>query len=196
MWLGDDREVAPAMGSETETAIASAEVPVEADLVSPGWNAVEPDPWPATDADLPVTAAIPPPLTMTEAELAQLARDEGWDEAEVAAIRAMISRPAHRPVELPGGTELDEAMAALDAVPVHPEVGAEPPHEWTKPVTGSDVPSTHDDWAFEAEPDPRPTYSAQPPMAPRRPAPDPNWLRQRRGPAASAYRRLRRLFPG
>jgi hypothetical protein len=136
---------------------------------------------------------IPPPLTMTEEELAQLARDEGWDETEVAAIRAMISRPVSSTVELPGSAELDEAISALQAVPVAPRSAPAPGSQWAKPAA-RDEETRRDDWAFEVEA-PQPAAS-QPRFAPRRAAPDPDWVRRRRGPAATAYRRIRRLFSG
>jgi hypothetical protein len=157
-------------------------------------------------------------------------------------------------IELPGATELDEALAALEAPPTPPEAtqpatiesDAEsaqpadaPPEEqtraarlgntaerqtsgerltsaeWSKPSpperrqesaleTGSTPP--------EPEPEPRSALpgpvpqprSAPPRPTPARPAPlrdsgevpDDDWLHGRRGPAANAYRRLRRLFPG
>jgi hypothetical protein len=76
------------------------------------------DAWPAVDSPAHATDAVRPPLAMTEDELARLALDEGWDEAEVAAIRAMITPVSSTTVDLPGAAELHEAMAALEAVPV------------------------------------------------------------------------------
>jgi len=176
MWLGADR----AATSEIEPASI---------------------PWPAESrstvaiaAAPPLTKAEPPLLRMTEQELARLARDEGWDEAEVAAIRAMIVPPPSRSVQLPGAAELDDAMAALHAVPVEADEQPFSTREWAKPPSDTRSP-TYDDWAFEVEPvaPPRPRVE---PLAPRRQPPDPGWLRRRQGPAATAYRRLRRLFPG
>ena len=160
-------------------------------------DALEPLSWPATDRGTATTQAVAPPLAMTEAELAQLARDEGWDEAEVAAIRAMISKPA-AVVELPGSAELDEAMSALQAVPIAPRAEPAPSSQWAKPPARGEETRVRDDWAFEVEPEPAPFRASapQPQAAPRRAAPDPDWLRRRRGPAASAYRRIRRIFSG
>jgi len=132
---------------------------------------------------------------MTEEELAQLARDEGWDDAEVEAIRAMILRPTPRTVQLPGAAELDEAMTALQAVPIGSQADAASPRQWAKPATPGAGTTGYEDWAFQVEPAPE-TPALRPPQAPRRAAADPNWLRQRRGPAASAYRRIRRIFTG
>ena len=135
---------------------------------------------------------IEPSTGPSEEELARLARDEGWDEAETAAIRAMIVPPPPRQVQLPGAAELDDAMAALHAVPVDPTEHAYPSREWAKPP-GETRAARYDDWAFEVEPasSPKPFIEQ-----PRRQPTDPGWLRQRQGPAATAYRRLRRLFPG
>ena len=190
MWLGADRDAA----SEMETAAPGRHAAPEP--LPAAWDPWETDTWPAADSGSPEVETMRPPLAMTEEELARLALDEGWDDAEVAAIRAMISEPAPSAVELPGAVELDEAMAALNAVALEEDADLAPPREWAKPATSDDEPATHDDWAYESEPGPPPTPAAAPPGAPRREAVDPGWLRRRRGPAASAYRRLRRLFPG
>jgi hypothetical protein len=151
--------------------------------------------WPAADRGPSVAEMVRPPLAMTEDELARLALDEGWDDAEVAAIRAMITPPPT--VDLPGATELHEAMAALEAVPVRSDPAFDASRQWAKPLADDEMPAPFEDWAFEAEP-------ASPPPPPRPPidvaatlrrgAADPSWLRRRQGPAAAAYRRLRRLF--
>jgi hypothetical protein len=137
---------------------------------------------------------------MTEDELARLALDEGWDESEVAAIRAMITPLPSATVDLPGAAELHEAMAALEAVPVQPDPSYDVSRQWAKTAPDDVEPARHDDWAFEAEPAPPPPAPTRPPndvtSALRRALEDPGWLRRRQGPAAAAYRRLRRLFPG
>ena len=175
MWLGADRGAA----AEMETA-------------STGWRA-EPRSAPTITAPPPVAAVEPPLLRMTEEELARLARDEGWDEAEVAAIRAMIVPPPAPRVQLPGAAELDQAMAALQAVPVDAGEDAYSSREWAKPPGETRSPR-YDDFAFEVES--APSRRIIDPLPPRRQPPDPGWLRRRQGPAATAYRRLRRLFPG
>lgn len=165
----------------------------------------ETQPWPTADvapvAPPPNPAAAepepepPPLLNMTEAELMQLAREEGWDAAEVATIRAMIRQPSSPAARLPGAAELDDAMSALKAVPVQAPAD-QPLRQWAKPPGGSSAPS-YDDWSFEVEaPPPAPVTSAPAYGIPRRPPGDPTWLRTRQGPAATAYRRLRRLFTG
>jgi hypothetical protein len=160
----------------------------------------EAEPWPSVDMAAIVTDPVRPPLAMTEDELARLALDEGWDEAEVAAIRAMITPLPSATVNLPGAAELHDAMAALEAVPVRTEPVPDPARQWAKPIAPEDPPARQDDWAFEAEPAPPMPEAPHSPMdvtaALRRSVTDPGWLRRRQGPAAAAYRRLRRLLPG
>jgi hypothetical protein len=182
MWLGRDPESSP---------VVSDEPPID--------YRAETDAWPAVDA--PPAMEVPrPPLAMTEDELARLALDEGWDESEVAAIRAMITPLPSSSVDLPGAAELHEAMAALEAVPVQADPVDDVSRQWAKQTPDDAEPPRHDDWAFEAEPAPPPPAPTRPPSdvtsALRRALEDPGWLRRRQGPAAEAYRRLRRLFPG
>lgn len=191
MWLGVDREAA------SEMEMATTGWHAEPDSMPPAWDPMETNAWSTADTASPVVKAEPPLLAMTEEELDRLARDEGWDESEVAAIRAMIARPATAAVVLPGAAELDDAMAALHGVPVEADAATGPPREWAKPPTGGDdEPAVYDDWAFQVEAAPPPTPAPAPLAAPRRPAADPGWLRRRQGRAANAYRTLRRLFPG
>ncbi|MDP9250760.1 MAG: hypothetical protein M3O78_05275 [Chloroflexota bacterium] len=143
------------------------------------------------------TAASPSGLQLSDAELAQLASDEGWDSSEVDAIRTLIGRGAPEPEprgELPGADDLREALAALDAVPI--EAGP----------TSSANDADEEWWRQPARPafDPVGPETARQ-AAPSTPGrafgslgaePDPDWLRRRRGPAANAYRRIRRLFTG
>lgn len=196
-----------------EPMIPSSAVAVEEEVM---WLGTEPSPvvldeqpdaqraqvdaWPAVDSPAHATDAVRPPLAMTEDELARLALDEGWDEAEVAAIRAMITPVSSTTVDLPGAAELHEAMAALEAVPVRGDPSYDVSRQWAKPASADEQPPRHDDWAFEAEPaTPAPPVTRPPSdvtAALRRSVADPGWLRRRQGPAAAAYRRLRRLFPG
>ena len=92
----------------------------------------------------------------------QLAEDEGWDDAEVEAIRRLLGRP-----------NTPDASA--------PEPEAAP---------ASEVPSA------EMPADTAPAMPRPPQRHAMSSMSDPQWLRGRRGPAATAYRRLRRLFPG
>ena len=91
-------------------------------------------------------------------------------------------------------------MAALEAVPVQVDPSYDISRQWAKPAPDDNEQPHRDDWAFGAEPAPPPTPAIRPPndvtAALRRAVADPGWLRRRQGPAAAAYRRLRRLFPG
>jgi hypothetical protein len=200
MWLGG-REAGP-MTAASEMEVAATGWRPEPATSRGRPEAPPADAWPDRDVR---TVDEPRPLALTEEELARLARDEGWDAAEVAAIRAMIgSSPppsASTPlpsIELPGAHELDEAIGALGSGTVAPQ--QDPSRSWAKAAPQHDEPVAREEWAYEAEPPP-PPVTRQPPtfgQAPaiRRPIQDPGWLRTRRGPAATAYRRLRRLFPG
>ncbi|MEP6806979.1 MAG: hypothetical protein ABI978_00070 [Chloroflexota bacterium] len=195
MWLGVERAAASEMEMATTRWRGQPDPPVAIE------EPLRRSAWPTVDLAPPITKPEPPLLAMTEEELSRLARDEGWDEAEVAAIRAMIAPPVRRsvelPVALPGAAELDDAMRALHAMPVEATGRTYPSREWAKPPR--DAQSTRDDdWAFEVEAQtPPPQRPERPePLAPRRQAVDPGWLGRRQGPAATAYRRLRRLFPG
>ncbi len=183
MWIGDDREAASEMKAGSRT------LPVAPSR----WETAATESWPAADSASKTADSTRPPLAMTEDELAQLARDEGWNDAEVAAIRAMIWRPGSPTAGLPGGEELDEAMAALDAIPVEATDDPGASREWAKSPRAEHQPPPAKDWTFELEP----SLDELPPArtAPRRPLPDPSRARRRKGPAATAYRRLRRLFP-
>jgi hypothetical protein len=190
LWLGGPRDAADEMEVATTGSYPGPS------LAPRIRDALEQVAWPPADRGASTTQTVPPPLAMTEEELAQLARDEGWDDAEVAAIRAMISRPTTGTVELPGSAELEEAISALQAVPIAPRSEAAPGSQWAKTATRGEETSARDDWAFEVEPQPSTTHLVEPSLAPRRVAPDPDWVRRRRGPAASAYRRIRRIFTG
>src|SRR6185437_12324701 len=88
MWLGREAEPAPPVEDEPRLDYRA-----------------EAEGWPQVDA-APAGESARPPLAMTEDELARLALDEGWDDSEVAAIRAMITPPQSSVVDLPGATEL------------------------------------------------------------------------------------------
>jgi hypothetical protein len=139
------------------------------------------------------SSATPSGLQLSDQELSQLAADEGWDASEVEAIRTLIGRGTQEPLgDLPGSGELRDAMAALDAVPVEPrgsdtQFPAEDEEWWRQPIrpVNQSVP-------------PAPTRPGRP-LLPERFGPggsDEDWLRRRTGPAANAYRRIRRLFSG
>ncbi len=110
-----------------------------------------------------------PLLELSEDDLSRLAANEGWDPAEVDAIRSFLGR------------------SATDAPP-SPEGGlaASPPPDVLPP--SRDVSETVTE---TASPDAS-AAAGEPQQADR----DAEWLKARRGPAATAYRRLRRLFQG
>jgi hypothetical protein len=187
-----------------------------------------------------------------EQRLGAVAAEEGWDESEVEAIRAYLSgvqptAPMAPPTtldgsdegpwtaappppvgerqgfELPGGDELDEALAALGepvAPPPARETPAEPAsadggtsREWAKSHAEvealASAPRPDVPWpGMEHEPRSMPPASegADPTAASTAstadadstaPAlePEPEWMRGRQDAAARAYRRLRRIFP-
>ncbi|TMB52420.1 MAG: hypothetical protein E6J50_02145 [Chloroflexi bacterium] len=138
-----------------------------------------------------------------EAEKEEKREEEAfdWERGPSAWNPPPLARESR---DLPGAGELDEAMAAF-------EVSA-----WSKEAVShvDDGPARSEAAAADvsgAPPQPTSTATHQDVPAPAstvtRPAPpsvitpDPEretddiWLRGRRGPAASAYRRLRRLFP-
>jgi hypothetical protein len=140
MWLGDEFEEA------------------DLEVAAQGWR--------SPDAPSSGAAKASPTLELSDAELTQLAEDEGWDSDEVEAIRRLLGRPSDAPSEAAG----PDAPAGSDA----------PAGRREEPAQGS--PST--------SPIPEP-WSPDP----SDPAHDPEWLEGRSGAAAEAYRRLRKLFP-
>ena len=169
-------------------------------LAQPGRSALD-------EADVGVTAAeapAPKPETMPEsdrdfAEAAGPSVDAGnredeafdWEQGPSAWSPPRVARAS---LELPGAVELDQAMAAF-------EVGA-----WSKQSTERRNEPTQEPAVRQSTDEAR--AQAQPPEPPAGPEPradeipsepsagaDTDWLRGRRGPAANAYRRLRRLFP-
>jgi hypothetical protein len=186
MWLGDEFEEA------------------SLEIGSQGWR----------NADAPVQAEAPPVLELSDAELSQLAEDEGWDTSEVEAIRSLLGRAPEAP---PAPTEQQRASTVVEtpAPPSPPAVADEPTS------AAEEAPPPAEPESFGAPPEQRsaadesiqaiavdreaPTETSAAPSAAHRPATptrpkayptaDPLWLKGRRGPAATAYRRLRRLFP-
>jgi hypothetical protein len=142
MWLGDEFEAA---GLE---------------VAAQGWRS----------ADAPARPTDTPVLELSDAELSQLAADEGWDAAEVEAIRSLLGRP--------------NPTASTPLVPQPAAVEPEPPPAAPEPP--APVPTGEDAAPSAAAPRRHSMSSMN----------DPQWLKGRRGPAATAYRRLRRLFPG
>ena len=261
MWLGDEFEAAgleiaaPGWHSEPQASeqaqpTAEAEPAPEPQPIPESQPAPESSVQPAVEPAGPDAHAVPHEAHahgMSDADLEQIAQDEGWDEDEVDAIRTLLGRPtAAFSVDAPlppddvhpmdeGRTERagPETLFEPDAYQ-EPEAQLEPepisPVEWptTEPIPEATVEAT--------APEPITGVAAPEPLAPRespeqqepadtppavaeptraipieesirrsiaarpgdRPSgtTDPDWLRRRRGPAARAYRRLRRLLPG
>lgn len=113
--------------------------------------------------------------------------DEGADEIEV--IGAAAPRP--EPAPIPGSRELDDALAALDAV-AQPAPDASPgtaDQEWP-PTVDADIPELSTDVEVTARDAPPPSARGGPSggLLPS--------VRPQTTSASRAYRRLRRIFPG
>jgi len=108
----------------------------------------------------------------------------------------MIRPSAARNFELPGADELDDAMAELQGPSASSAAAGAPQRQWAKPPPERDEPVAREEWAYESEPPAPRSRPAEPSSPARRPGQDAIRPRSRRGPAATAYRRLRRLFPG
>jgi hypothetical protein len=185
MWLGDEFEEA---GLE---------------IGSQGWR----------DADAPAhVQEAAPVLELSDAELSQLAEDEGWDMSEVEAIRSLLGRTAEAPPETgpaetaqtadaPSEPPPSDAPSSDEAVSHNP--GPEPadPAPPAADAVPAESPPPADDAtqaiAIEerAHASPSPVNRLASPPRSMTPTADPEWLKGRRGAAADAYRRLRRLFP-
>ena len=118
--------------------------------------------------------------------------DEGAGEMEIAGGgRGAEGRP------MPGARELDDALAALDAL----ARGTEPP----APAEPEPTPTPEPEAAIEPVARPpapawpvidAPAARAEDPWVPPEPAPGTGSDRASVTPASRAYRRLRRIFPG
>ena len=103
--------------------------------------------------------------------------DDAAGEMEVASTGHRGRVTPEPGAGLPGGEELDDALAGLDSL-----VGRLRPNA----VDPATMPR------LEAGPEP----SGMPPSVGAQPAPRPPQLSVPSGPATRAYRRLRRIFPG
>jgi hypothetical protein len=144
----------------------------------------------------------PPVLELSDAELSQLAEDEGWDTAEIEAIRSLLGRPTPTTASIPDAQPGTPMVATSTPDPM-PLPGRDPVPAAGPSITSPTTDATQTDQQTEQlgtdqpsadEPSaPRPAFVARHSMSSMS---DPQWLKGRRGPAATAYRRLRRLFPG
>jgi hypothetical protein len=126
------------------------------------------------------------------------------DEASSEDV-SMDPEPSVREVELPGGEELQDALRAL-GLPVEDGERSTPASDASAPEPQSappqpprDEPPQPPQWPAGSRSDrSQPAHRPAPGRAQPRPpsVAEPDWLRNRRDPAATAFRRLRRLFPG
>jgi hypothetical protein len=144
MWLGDEFEEA------------------DLEVAAQGWR--------SPDAGSAAPAKPVQPLELSDAELTQLAEDEGWDSEEVEAIRRLLGRPSDGPPPEPA-----PAPSAAEG----PAEASYPAAEPRQPAEGAPPTPSSEPWS---------------PNAPNA-EDDPEWLEGRGGAAAEAYRRLRKLFP-
>jgi len=168
MWLGEEFEAA------------------DLEVAAQGWRS--PDATPA------VQAGPAPVLELSDAELAQLAEDEGWDADEVEAIRRLLGRQSDAPPPEP----FPPAAPARDADPE----GAPSPGEQAGSLSGGSAAppaGTASQRGFADAGGPPQSWSPRPPGsasgAGTDESIDSDWLQGRSGAAADAYRRLRKLFP-
>jgi hypothetical protein len=162
-----------------------------------------------------------PPVEATPHRADPGPAEEESPESPSTAPPSEVAEPmapsASAGMRLPGAAELDAAFASLRGTP-EPVPAASGTPDLEQPSTtpaeaeASGEAPTQDDAARAASagaaehplpaPQGEPTVANPgiPPLAPRPAGPprmsDEDWLRGRRGPAANAYRRLRRLFPG
>ncbi len=166
-----------------------------------GEPVVTPLSSPAVRPDRPGDISLPGAAELDEAMAAFETTDRSAGPAESSAETPPPAEASAEESESPINAEHepDEASqpvvpqqavdAAMTQPPDLPQPSALPPHPAD---AGSGT-------ALGNRPSASPPESAPRPMPPRAGAPhltDEDWLRGRRGPAANAYRRLRRFFPG
>ena len=190
MWLaGPTSDEMDEWAAELETGVA-------------GWQGtVSPEP-PRPPTPSPDDSAYED----VEERLGAVAAEEGWDESEVEAVRAYLSRVSP-PASSANPTERDAPPpTVLDSEPTPMAPSAAHRPERSLPG-GDELAAAMADLERREEPRPAtggfaapPDAGPQPDQAHDRydlgPAPgEPEWLRGRQDAAARAYRRLRRIFP-
>jgi hypothetical protein len=194
-------------------AHAPEQAPAE-DLVAPESEAPESE---APESEAPESDAPDEPMA---SDLVSFADEEAldWEQGPTA----WTPEQNERRIELPGAAELDEAMAALEASPATARpAGLSDEQEpngarveaaseehgavWSKSSTtaGGEPVSAQSSSPNDPGPPFHTTGAGVSRVLPNANdvddadhARDDDWLHGRRGPAANAYRRLRRLFPG
>jgi len=195
-----------ATGGSAATEAVDAEPAEPGEPVESGTPDQADQPAESVKAEPPVHADQDEPMPwLNESETATRS-EEGADEMEVAGgSRSWSSSEPH----LPGSRELDEALAALDALagrPIPASRADEPTAEPIAEPTSEPTSEARSESIGEArsEPAPPPAWPAvdrrDSPTAepPRSLAPSSGVEPQRLAatPASRAYRRLRRIFPG
>ena len=150
--------------------------------------------WRSSDAAPAGPAGSTPVLELSDAELAQLAEDEGWDADEVEAIRRLLGRPSDAPPPEPFSPATPERDADFGASPSSSEQAGPMSGPALPPASAASQPGVADSSGTPQ------SWSTRPPGNPSGTGDggesiDSDWLQGRSGAAADAYRRLRKLFP-
>jgi hypothetical protein len=201
----DDESSTPEPIGEATAAVPEAEaVAATVDAIDvPIRAAAEPEPepglWVADTEPGAEWASLPPVRAPHSAPEARPRSESALTEPEIEPGASAANLGGD---EVPlmwlgdefGAAELEFAAPGWGGP--SPDLPAEP-MEWVAP-RDEPTPSAAAPDPAPAPEDPAPSEpSIAIPPRPRPPAPgDADWLRGRRGPAATAYRRLRRLFPG
>ena len=173
------------------------------EVAEPDWFEAEADDRAPASPAVPRENVTPAPPAWAEPEMSEAAADEALaEEPDVAAAGSVATEPAGseragaeemevvgapprfptlrgQPAGLPGGSELHEALSALEALARDASPRPAPPT------------AAEPRWPRALEPGRSPVPAPPPPSAPSRLEPTPATT-----PATRAYRRLRRIFPG
>ncbi|HYM52053.1 MAG TPA: hypothetical protein VEW45_01050 [Candidatus Dormibacteraeota bacterium] len=215
MWLGDEFEAAglevatPGWRSEPESSVApTRQAPLhelsDSDLAQlaqdEGWDTDEVDAIRALLGRSSPQQATPSPVVETAD--AQLPPDDvhPMDEGEPTA-REPLESTTTRPEPM-SPTESPTAESVISEAPMAEPMTTEPPEAEVRAEeapaserSGPAGPAIARPPTVPVEESLRESIAARPPEE-QASSPEPEWLRRRRGPAAKAYRRLRRLLPG
>lgn len=180
-WISADETDAPAADAP------AAWVPPHQPSPPMAWSA---PPEAEAQAD---AAPPPPPEAEAQADAGPQEREESREDGSPAVAPAWRRSPAGAmserstaiPIESSGSRELDEGLAALDAL-ANPKPSVTDAAEDAEPAEGGDG------WTSGMERTPQPVGAPRP-QAWSRPSPAPQLAT--RSSASRAYRRLRRIFP-
>ena len=178
----------PAVEDEPEAPVEQSEATAEA---------TDGEPEPEDDEPAAVSEGIEPqeiePQEAVAEEPSEPEETMLWfgrspDESGAAEMEVVTSaaRPAEASIELPGGDELDEALAEMAPIAIEAPETAPPPTPTTPPASATPISSP-------AAAIPRTTAPPRVVTTLTRPGTTPTAMAT--GPASRAYRRLRRIFP-